>query len=87
MVPGNGFQNHLQGRVREAYPPSSSAEKHFFFRFLPVVVGVNASGVDPGLRLFISFVVFFLRAAFRPAWPGRCVLLSFSLCTTSQLAP
>ena len=22
MVPGNGFQNHLQGRVREAYPPS-----------------------------------------------------------------
>ena len=22
MVPENGFQNHLQGRVREAYPPS-----------------------------------------------------------------
>ena len=22
MVPGNGFQNHLEGRVREAYPPS-----------------------------------------------------------------
>ena len=23
MVPENGFQNHLQGRVREAYPPST----------------------------------------------------------------
>ena len=27
MVPGNGFQNCLQGRVREAYPPSNYGTK------------------------------------------------------------
>ena len=30
MVPGNGFQNHPQGRVREAYPPSSSIPQNAF---------------------------------------------------------
>ena len=29
MVPENGFQNHLQGRVREAYPPSKNTVFQF----------------------------------------------------------
>ena len=30
---------------------------------------------------------FFFASAFRPVWPGRCIVLSLSLCTTSRLAP
>ena len=30
---------------------------------------------------------FFFPSALRPVWPGRCIGLSFSLCTTSRLAP
>ena len=31
--------------------------------------------------------LFFVASAFRPARPGRCIVFSLSLCTTSRLAP
>ena len=31
--------------------------------------------------------IFFFASAFPPVWPGRCIVLSLSLCTTSRLAP
>ena len=30
---------------------------------------------------------FFFASAFRPVWPGRCIVLSLSLCTTSDSRP
>ena len=34
-----------------------------------------------------QLIAFVFASAFRPVWPGRCVVLSLSLCTTSRLAP
>ena len=31
--------------------------------------------------------VFFCASAFRPVWPGSCIVLSLNLCTTSNLRP
>ena len=35
----------------------------------------------------MDWLVFLVASAFRPVWPGRCIVLSLSLCTTSRLAP
>ena len=94
MVPGNGFQNHLQGRVREAYPPSiignfrlpvMSFAAHFFYGDVnPTCVFLLERTVEL-LPLSFFGCSFFFASAFRPVWPGRCDL-SFSCIPQSARA-
>ena len=35
----------------------------------------------------LTCICFFFASAFRPVWPGRCIVLSLSLCTTSDSRP